>query len=632
LPTLSLGAGVGDPYSYIHGLSDGRSSPATLSEPSSFKQSPPYDAIRFLRFLLMGIVVVPLALAIIGGYVTYQDLLTRTEKTLVQSVAAAAENTIKVLDTHRLAAARIDDLLAPLSDQQIHNQEQALHQALSQQIKDLPQIAAAWVLDADGRELVSAKVYPVNGNLKHSNREDFQALRNSGGQIFISALRARSLEHDDFRPYFTVARGRQGADGQFRGITIVAISGTYLASFFNSLLGNPHAYAAGILGDDGVNLARYPGNSEGPSALQHSDPLAHAIASGSSAGLIVSASLFESDDQIIAYQKVGNYPVYVSLTRTAASVRQEWLLAIGGYLAIATAAVLGLVLLCLIALRRARREHTALAQATSLLHDRETAYAALHAAKEEVDDANQAKSNFLATMSHELRTPLNAIIGFSEMMMHEAFGPIGNKKYEGYIADIHNSGSHLLHVISDILDLSKASAGKFELDEAVFDLQEVLRSVNQITGGLVHAAKLRLDVRIWGNLPWVRGDQRKIAQVLLNLVNNSIKFTPAGGKITLAARFDPSQGVVVTVSDTGLGIAPEDLDRVMKPFEQVASPLNRRHQGTGLGLPFVKEIVEQHNGRLELNSELDAGTTVSVILPLERTAVRPLPSEQDMSH
>jgi two-component system NtrC family sensor kinase len=211
--------------------------------------------------------------------------------------------------------ARIDDLLAPLTDQQIHDQEQALHEQLSRQIKDLPEVAAAWVLDADGRELVSAKVYPVDGDVPHAGREDFKALKNAGAPIFIWALRARSFEHDDYRPYFTVARRRESPDGQFRGITIVAISANYLASFFNALASDRHNYSAGILRDNGVNLARYPNTSAEPPALQQSDPLVRAIANGSSGGLIASGSLFDRDGQIIAYRRVGITP---SMSRSVA--------------------------------------------------------------------------------------------------------------------------------------------------------------------------------------------------------------------------------------------------------------------------------------------------------------------------
>lgn len=363
-----------------NGLADGRSASIAPLAPSS--QVAPDSAIRFLRSLLVCLVVAPTALAIIAGYMNYQTHLARTEETLVQSVADAAENIAKVLDTYRLVAARIDDVLAPLSDEQIRNQEQTLHERLARQIKDWPLVAAAWALDAKGQELVSAKVYPVNSDLTHSDREDFRTLKHSGSRVFIWALRARSFEQDDFRPYFTVALRRDSDDGQFRGITIVSISASYLASFFNSLLNDTHAYSGAILRDGGVNLVNYPDDSVRPATLPLSDPAAQEIANGSSGGLIVSASPFDSNGRFEAYRRVGNYPIYVSLGRAKESVLHEWVLATSGYVAIAVAVVLGLVLLCLIALRRTHREQAALTQMRSLLHDRETACVALNVAKE----------------------------------------------------------------------------------------------------------------------------------------------------------------------------------------------------------------------------------------------------------
>jgi signal transduction histidine kinase len=253
-----------------------------------------------------------------------------------------------------------------------------------------------------------------------------------------------------------------------------------------------------------------------------------------------------------------------------------------------------------------------------LLRDREAAYQELRLAKEEAEAANQAKSGFLATMSHELRTPLNAIIGFSEMMLREVLGSLGNEQYRAYVGDIHASGTHLLQIINDILDLSKAEAGKIDLSEDVFDLRDIMRSVSQLTAGRVYAAELTQTVHLPEGLPPLRGDERKTKQVLLNLVTNSVKFTPAGGSITINASWDAETGVAVTVADTGIGIPESELGRVLKPFEQVDSSLSRQHQGTGLGLPLVKAIMELHGGRLELKSELGVGTEVTVVFPPER--------------
>jgi len=258
-----------------------------------------------------------------------------------------------------------------------------------------------------------------------------------------------------------------------------------------------------------------------------------------------------------------------------------------------------------------------------LLRDREAAYEALRLAKEEAEAANQAKSGFLATMSHELRTPLNAIIGFSEMMLREVLGALGNEQYRAYVEDIHASGAHLLQIINDILDLSKAEAGKIDLSEDVFDLRDIMRSVGQLIAGRIHEAELSHEVDLADDLPPLRGDERKTKQVLLNLITNSVKFTPAGGCITVTGRFDPEDGLALTVADTGIGIPESDLERVLKPFEQVDSSFSRQHQGTGLGLPLVKAIMEMHGGRMRLKSTLGAGTAVTVVFPPERAILDP---------
>ena len=277
-------------------------------------------------------------------------------------------------------------------------------------------------------------------------------------------------------------------------------------------------------------------------------------------------------------------------------------------------------------LRRSRNPETGAVEVVSIVRDVEERMryeTALRRAKEEADSASRSKSQFLATMSHELRNPLNAIIGFAELIQSEVMGPIGNPQYKSYINDINESGSHLLQLISDILDLTKAEAGMLELHEDLVDLAAAVKAVARVSRAPIEKAELTIDIDLPPDLPPLRADERKTRQVFFNLIGNAVKFTPAGGNIRIFGRFDHA-GVRVTVADSGIGIAPDDLERVLEPFVQVDSSLSRSHQGTGLGLPAVKSIMELHGGAVELRSRLGAGTEVTVVFPPDRVVTTPL--------
>jgi signal transduction histidine kinase len=242
----------------------------------------------------------------------------------------------------------------------------------------------------------------------------------------------------------------------------------------------------------------------------------------------------------------------------------------------------------------------------------------LRGAKEKADSANRAKSEFLAMVSHELRTPLNAIIGFSAMLAGQVQIKLSPESSQGYATDIHRSGTHLLSLINDILDLSKAEVGKVEMNESVVDLHDVVLSSVGMVHGRADEAGVKLEFDVPADVPLLRADDRKLNQVLLNLMSNAIKFTPADGTVAVRVSAEKDGDVVIRVSDTGIGIAKHELERVFEPFVQLDSRLARKYEGTGLGLPLSRRWIEFHGGTLVLDSDLGIGTVAEIRLPRER--------------
>ncbi len=274
----------------------------------------------------------------------------------------------------------------------------------------------------------------------------------------------------------------------------------------------------------------------------------------------------------------------------------------------------------------ARDEHLRLLRAGTRLASPVLTFLALqHASdvaielKNEAVSANHAKTEFLATMSHELRTPLNAILGFSDIMKAGMYGPLGSSKYEDYAEDIHDSARHLLSIINDILDYSKTESGTVTLAENDINAAELtersVRICNQIAASKGCASR-RTSRR---GPPIIRADRRLIQQALVNLLSNAIKFTPSAGEVKVSSSHSEAGGCRLIVSDTGIGIAPDDQVRVFEPFAQVQSAFARDQGGTGLGLPLVRKVAEMHGGTVELVSQVGEGTTVTIELPPSRS-------------
>ncbi len=260
------------------------------------------------------------------------------------------------------------------------------------------------------------------------------------------------------------------------------------------------------------------------------------------------------------------------------------------------------------------RAHCMIADVTRFLDQADE----LRRAKERSEEISRAKSQFIASFSHELRTPLTSILGFSEIIANEVLGPIGTGRYREYARDIHDSGEHLLELIDDILDLSKIEAGRFEISDETVDLVEIVETTRRMIQPRLTEKNQSFELTAPPSGAHIRADRRSVLQMVLNIVGNAVKFTPPHGEIHVVINRDVDRGVTVRVIDTGIGIPPQDVLRVLEPYRRSDTAAVKIEKGTGLGLAVVKSLIELHGGRIEVSSMVNRGTTVSLVFPRER--------------
>jgi signal transduction histidine kinase len=432
------------------------------------------------------------------------------------------------------------------------------------------------------------------------DRSYFQMLKDKPpGSFYYDASLTSRETGDEVLP--VVIRAQPNSYGV--GYIIAAVPTTIFRSSYEGLLVSAPSSRIGFARSDGTILLDWSSKpwSDAVPALsglvQHPSKDARDEVDGQ-------PRVIEAGDTLLAYIRLPDEPKLVFAMFDTADLRGKWLNGMIWPLALSLITSLVVVASTVWIDRLMRQNETYAAEVTEALVQAEA--------------ANVAKKDFLANMSHELRTPLNAIIGFSEVIETEVMGPVGANVYRGYAADIGKAGQHLLGIVREVLDFARIDAGTFRTGDDPVDLKHCLAQCTALVRDYAVAKRITVDAALDGDLPCVSADETHLRQVFLNLIGNAIKFTPDGGLIDIAAATAADGALIISIADTGIGIPRDKLDRLFKPFVQVAGSQNRNHGGIGLGLVNARRIMEAYGGAVWLDSEVGTGTVAYVRLPQER--------------
>ncbi|HEX6842596.1 MAG TPA: ATP-binding protein [Stellaceae bacterium] len=481
---------------------------------------------------------------------------------------------------------------------------------LAKLVRRTPEMTGLIIVGADGH--VRSSSMPMAKRARNAADKKYFTLARSSAGISLAVndpIAARGPATD----VIVASRRFNLPDGSFGGVVAAIINPDYMQRFFSTLTVGDHGVIA-LQSLDGTLLMQRPQVESEVGKNFGASVLFKGMLPWASSGVFPMQYESEGLWRIVGYQRVEHLPLVVQVALGEDEALANWRHTTI-FQAIVVFFMLGVLALMAIVLHRqldARLAANRKLRAT---------VGELERARVAAEASSRVKSQFLANMSHELRTPLNAIIGFSEMIRDAIMGPVATR-YREYAHDIHNCGRLLLGVISDVLDLSKVEVGRLDLHDEQVDLAKVVGDCHRLISERVKTGRLELAIDLPPDLPMLRGDELRLKQIVLNLLSNSVKFTPPGGRVTLSAAVTPDGSLALMVSDTGIGMKAEEIPIALEPFRQVDNVHTRRYEGTGLGLPLARTLVELHGGTLAIKSVPGRGTSVTVTLPPNRLIAR----------
>jgi signal transduction histidine kinase len=568
----------------------------------------PFLRSRYLPRLIVwcGSALIIGMIALFGGAIfwLHQQALRDAESRLAQlnlvlteQVERSLQSVDTVLQTLAAVAAR-GDLFDPSVSSRMRTY-------LANQAEASPHVRAFLVMNGNG-DLVIDSSNPTPRSYNGADRDNFRFLKSAETHdVHIAAPLLGRLSGEWL---FTVSRRLEDGNGAFAGIISSVVDVRYFAEFFESVkLGDDSRIT--LWRDDGTFLVGTP-FVERRLGKKHDEMTAWiAGLGGKTAGVLRQNGLVSGEERMTSFNRMKTYPTLVQVSRTIDGILSPWR---GEAYALAIFALIATLILCGIGwvlLRMAK------AQENLLLSAYEARAHAEYASKL-AERANRQKTKFFSAVSHDLRTPLCTISGFSDLMLAGHAGPLTEKAHD-YVENIQNSGKYLLELLNDLLDMGKLEAGRLTLSDDEFALRSVVMECLRQSAALSTAARVALAPYA-ENAFGLRADPLRMRQILFNLLSNAIKFTPAGGRVEIATTRASDGSLRIAVSDSGIGMSHDEINTALEPYGQVRNDFTRTREGTGLGLPLVKALVDMHGGRLEIESEAGKGTTVTVVLPSNR--------------